>query len=426
MSERKKNLITLVVSILLSYSLLEFFVWRNLLDRIPLTLHSELGRLKPLAQTSKSGVVPEDYILILGDSYAEGLGDWLMQVVGDGNPEHSASHVIHELSGRDVLTSGHRGGYPSIVNAFHATREFTGINIYAGLTIDQPNDVVVYYFEGNDINDELANIKYWLPASVDRQRLTEPEYLRTVIDGIGADGVKAANKRWHFFRNAHLLDTSTKLFKLAYKNIKKGTGALFQNPDPSFRVPANTYVADWSRYKDSDTPILAGGEVLYYPQESIEGFPYRTTEEIALTSQVFGETLEYLRRFFPRSRLWVVFIPSPINVYKLKDGHATLRERLRFAQTEKAIAPRRFTADQLLVASDAICRSVKDASEKANATFVDTRSRFRAASDRFGCLHGPNDAAHFNETGYRTLARIILDAMENGRSDTQCRISETP
>jgi len=421
---QKKNLITLVVSILLAYSVLEIFVWRNLLHHVPLTLHSELGRLKPLAQSSKSGVVPKDYILILGDSYAEGLGDWLMRVVGDGNPDYSASHVIHELSGRDVLTSGHRGGHPSIVNVFHATREFTGVNLYAGLSVDHPDDLVVYYYEGNDINDEMAYINF-LPPNVDRERLSEPKYLRAVIDGIGADGVKAAHKRWHLFRSAHLLDTSTKLFKLAYKNIKKDAGNLFQNTDPSFRVRANTYEADWSRYKDSETPILAGGKVLYYPQGSVEGFPYRTPEEIALTSQVFGETIGYLNRFFPGARLWVVYIPSPINVYELKDGHATLRDRIRFAQNEKAGPPKRFTAEQLLGASDTICRSVKDMSEKANATFVDTRSHFCAVSGRLGYLHGPNDAAHLNEKGYRTLARIILDAMKNGPSDAQCQLSET-
>ena len=82
-SSRGKKAAIIFASIVINYLIIEYFIWRPLLPYVPVPLHSELGRLKALAQSSKDSYVPENYILIIGDSYAEGLGDWLMQTIGD-------------------------------------------------------------------------------------------------------------------------------------------------------------------------------------------------------------------------------------------------------------------------------------------------------------------------------------------------------
>jgi hypothetical protein len=63
---------------------------------IPLRLHGDLPEdVGVFAQSSKSGVVPRDPVLLLGDSYAQGEGD--------------SAHVINRLIGRDVVTLGVAG-----------------------------------------------------------------------------------------------------------------------------------------------------------------------------------------------------------------------------------------------------------------------------------------------------------------------------
>jgi len=45
---------------------------------IPLRLHAYLPEdIRVFAQSSKAGVLPRDPVLLLGDSYAQGYGDWL-------------------------------------------------------------------------------------------------------------------------------------------------------------------------------------------------------------------------------------------------------------------------------------------------------------------------------------------------------------
>lgn len=45
MSEKLKNVITLVVTVVVFYVILEVFVWRPALPKMPLPLHASLGRL---------------------------------------------------------------------------------------------------------------------------------------------------------------------------------------------------------------------------------------------------------------------------------------------------------------------------------------------------------------------------------------------
>lgn len=55
--------------------------------------------LRILAQSSKRGLLPNEYIAIAGDSYAVGAGDWLEEVRKNsffGSPDYSAAHLIYE------------------------------------------------------------------------------------------------------------------------------------------------------------------------------------------------------------------------------------------------------------------------------------------------------------------------------------------
>ena len=64
---------TFVICLLIGELLFPF-----LLKKLPLKLYGNLDRgLLTLVQSSKSSVVPNNYIAILGDSYAAGLGEWL-------------------------------------------------------------------------------------------------------------------------------------------------------------------------------------------------------------------------------------------------------------------------------------------------------------------------------------------------------------
>src|SRR5258708_15248909 len=104
---------TLVLgSSLLTYFVVEAAIFRLLLPIIPIEARAQLSEIADvLTQNSKSDFLPRNYLALLGDSYAEGLGDWLWQTRGNrAAPFHSAN-VIHDLTGRDVVSFG-RGAAP--------------------------------------------------------------------------------------------------------------------------------------------------------------------------------------------------------------------------------------------------------------------------------------------------------------------------
>ena len=70
------NTALVAVSLLLTYFVAEFVFFRVLLPSMPLQLRPHLPDVADvLVQNSKSSFVPHDYISLLGDSHAEGIGD---------------------------------------------------------------------------------------------------------------------------------------------------------------------------------------------------------------------------------------------------------------------------------------------------------------------------------------------------------------
>jgi hypothetical protein len=57
-------------------------------------------------QNSKDHYVPHDYIALLGDSYAAGVGDWLLAGGGLSDKPYHSANVIHDLTHRDVASFG--------------------------------------------------------------------------------------------------------------------------------------------------------------------------------------------------------------------------------------------------------------------------------------------------------------------------------
>jgi len=412
----KKNFLLLITTVLVFYTFLEVAIWRNYLNRVPLTLHSELGRLSPFAQTSKTGIMPKDYIMILGDSYAEGLGDWLLQVVEKGNPEFNSAHVLHNLTGRDVISFGERGGFPSRSYVFHMNEKFEGTQLYAGMALPEPKDILVYYFEGNDVNDEIANLTFWGPVKLREIDKIDRSMIKDFINDLAISGKRVTAKRWYFLRNAHLLDTSTKLVKLALKNLGKNFSSLLQNTDPAY-VFKQEYKEDWSRYTGGTTKVNVAGNIKTYPYETVEPAPFHTSEDIDLSGIVLEESFRFIRKKFPQAKLTVVYIPSPINSYEILSENVVLRDRIRLADQDQAGPPTSFTPDELNQSSNHVCQMVYRATQKFNAYFIDTRKELITAAKSKGFLHGPNDASHFNKIGYETLARIIKDNLAVNESN---------
>src|SRR4029453_18513081 len=107
---RSKKLLALGFSLCLLvgfYLFSEFILFPIFLNRIPLRYHGYLSdSIWILAQSSKDGVIPEDYVALVGDSYAQGAGDWLLSSYPWTNQDYSSAHVLYRFLNRDVISFG--------------------------------------------------------------------------------------------------------------------------------------------------------------------------------------------------------------------------------------------------------------------------------------------------------------------------------
>lgn len=105
-------IILIVISTALTYLLLELFLFRYFLPILPLNTHVYLHEgIRALAQSSKRSTIPKDYIALVGDSYAQGFGDWFLNSNKNSNSDFHSAHIIHKRTGNDVLSFATGGSW---------------------------------------------------------------------------------------------------------------------------------------------------------------------------------------------------------------------------------------------------------------------------------------------------------------------------
>ncbi len=133
---------------------------------VPLRLHQDLPEdIRVFAQSSKAGVVPHDPVLLLGDSYAQGFGDWLLETDPDHNGPFHSGHAVHALTGRDVVTLGQSGAGSAEGLAALPAVAYERTKHGWHLRLPQPSAAVVYFFEGNDLNNNMRFLEQRLEKS---------------------------------------------------------------------------------------------------------------------------------------------------------------------------------------------------------------------------------------------------------------------
>ena len=364
------NTALILVSALVTYFVVEFIFFRVLLPNMPLQLRPHLPDVADvLVQNSKSGFVPHDYIALLGDSYAEGIGDWLWQTEGNrAKPFHSAN-VIHDLTSRDVVSFGKGGAGSAEGIVERPAGVFSGNSCYLFPSIEPPSQMFIYYYEGNDVEDNLffeykVQTRY---GHVDAQ----------TIDRYLNEQYAKANP-WDC--HAELLDTTTRMVKFLYEyyisgadffSCSKGENARYSN---RLLVDGHTVVA----------PALQG------PALGVDH------ESIGAAMTVLDRSLNWLRHRFDGVPTTVVYLPSPLSVYHLEGEEVS--DCLKIASSEPA--------DRVDPNSNLISDLVQKSATNQGLAFLDARPTMRALAATT-VIHGPRDWAHFNEVGYRALGALV-------------------
>ena len=366
------NSLLVVVSLTVSYLVFSLVTFRVILPHWQLTVRPYFtGTVDLLVQNSKAGYLPQDYIAILGDSNAEGHGDWLLSAKGNrANAFHSA-HILHDLTGRDVISLGRGGAGSAQAMVRQPTRVLGAKNCIFFPALEAPKQFLVYFYEGNDLEDNLQVIDRVMAGTSGEVRATVSDYVEERY---------AANPWYHCM--GHFWVTVYKAVKFAIE---------YRDPPPAVTSAYDKLVTARG---------IEPGPPLDIPPVDMDA----THTELALW--LFDYSLASLQRNFPTAIVTMVYLPSGASLY-------------RHAGPWVAAHRGTFSTEQIYISSQQTCEKIRALSLARDVRFIDTRSFLRAAAAE-RAIHGPRDWIHFNEAGYRVLGEGLARMLDD-RASTPCR-----
>jgi hypothetical protein len=378
------NLALVFASLVVTYGILEVVFFRIIAPELPLTFRLYLpDRADFFLQISKSQYVPKDYIALVGDSYAQGQGDWLMSQGGKGAQPYHSADVIHELLVRDVASYGRAAAGSAEAMVLRVTRILGDKSCFLFPAIEVPSQFFVYFYEGNDIDDNYKLVAHRIhPAGRD----IRPQIDEFLDHNYGA----VSNWRCH----GHLGDT---IWKIIQFHARFGL-----KPDLTYNIGPAPPI----------NHVLIGGVNTNARELNV---PSLALDDAQLETGfiVYERALAWLRRHYPQVPTKVVYIPSSSAVYRHASDKVVAFEIYDPDDAQVPSRPhvssgRPFPVDAIYANSQRICEHIRAITLDQSVGFLDARPALRAAAT-VQALHGPRDWNHFNEAGYRVLGKLIAD-----------------
>lgn len=385
MSSLLKNLALSLASISLMLLVVDLVLSPWLLPRVPLKFHAAIPRgVRMLTQSSKAAAVPRDWIAILGDSYAQGRGDWLLEVDPNRNPPFHSAHLLRERSGRDVMSFGASGA--GSLRAL-VTEPIAGLDLLAQTLLFRTRDpdlFLFYFYEGNDLSDNVRDIAARFDPHFARGGLRDPVVFRRFIEEIViADS--------DLGRDVRSFDWWDNFFFT--RAVARGVGAVILG-----RWPAGFDPIDWSP-QETNRAWIAGH--LQPIPDGLQGPALELDEEqLELGLFVMESAFARFRERFHEVPLLVVYIPSPLTTYRIASDRVS-------AQRELGQGIAVWDRARLVSRGERICRRVAAVARAHGAGFVDARSTLWPLAER-SVVHGPVDWKHLNRAGQEALVEAIL------------------
>ena len=379
------NLISFLVSIVFLY-----FVLGSLFLRFAPGLMPGLSSQVPMAanlwwQSSAPAPSSNDYLALLGDSYAEGVGDWKAQQVDFTSPSHSAD-IIYRLTGRNVLSYGRRGA-----GSAEGLVRLPALALGAGEcfffpSLRRPQEIVYYFYEGNDLEDNI-------------QFINERLGLRVGDAGVRNASIEFLDQNWGTPGRKPCLLYFGKSIKSLVKTAKKTI------------VPWLGIGIDKTQISPAPNRAQISGEVIDLPA-SLQGPSLDLDEQsVTVAFEVFEISLMWLRQAFPDIRITVVHLPSVLSTYTLFGPSVTVEESDHGSPVHSSVS--------VVSRSDEICRRLREITLGSGAGFFDARPAMRELGSQ-QIIHGPRDWTHFNRAGYTRLGETVAAALTSEELANDC------
>lgn len=355
---------------------------------MPLSLQRNLPpAVGLLAQSSKRGLIPRDYTALLGDSYAEGDGDWHLSVDGRSNPPYHSAQLLRDGGLGDVVSFG-LSGAGSLSGIVQAPLGFEAYLDALGrfAPIGPPRRALIYFYEGNDLNDNLRDLRARFLPRFDANQLFDERYFHRFIESLVAEDPLVQQARSMSWRTRFLSGP----FIWAASRQALGLGpAPIPDPNLALRIPAGQAV----------NRARVGKELVELPDRLQGPALELTDEEFRVSQWMFQQAVVFATRHWPATQFVIVLLPSPLSCYALEGERVSAQSYEGRGQI--------FPLPMVRKNSDRIADELRRVAGAAGLGFVDARPELTAGAAK-RLIHGPRDWKHFNRSGYEALARAIL------------------
>lgn len=379
------NVVIVLLALIVGFLLVDLLVFKSLIPKLPLDRIVYLERpMRALAVNSKDALVPKNpYLTIVGDSYAKGNGDWILDVdkTITPAPPYQAAHLLHEMLDVDVLPLGRAGGGSLRTIASDLVNQYDYINKMWIYHLPEPQMILFYFYAGNDLVDNLVRIKRSYAKNNDMSRIYDEKYFQSWLDGYVSDNLTYF-PLVNFTSIAYTGKVVADYLDRARNSIAK-----------EFKDTTHTSsTVDWSKV---NVVNFKGGSVQV--GKSLQNFSLGLKpEEFRLGFYLLDQALVSACKRFPNAKKALVYIPPVLDCYTYSSPQV---------MSEKIVSP-------------AQCRKVglymeKEAgriAQKNGMLYINTSPGLRKAAE-FEFIHGPKDFDHLNKKGYHVFARIIADKL---------------
>jgi hypothetical protein len=376
-----------VVSFLVTYLVCEVLFFRVMLPSMSYNIRPHLpDRADFFMQNSKSHYVPRDYIGLLGDSYAAGVGDWLLAGGGLADRPYHSANVIHDVLSRDVASFGRVNIGSAQAMVQRVTRILDDDYCYLFPAIEPPRRFVVYFYEGNDIDDNQGLLLHDIKPHVGELGPQIDVFLR---DHYAKPAPWACHGQF-----------GEMLWRMARYAVKYS-----RRPPAVIDLPITV-----------NTVVIAGATTM---AGEFQAPPVLMTgAELDAGVEVFARSLAWLRGRFPDAPVSIVYIPAPPTVYRHANDEVTVKEV--FTSSDPGGPTFKYgiavPTTAIYARSQLTCEKIRAATVGAGAGFIDARPALRRAAAK-AFVHGPRDWNHPNELGYRTLGTLVAQKIDQRAPD---------
>jgi len=358
------------------------------LTYVPLKLHFGLRpELRLLAQVSKKSVIPENYIAIFGDSYAQGNGDWLLDSDADTNPPFHSAHVLHEKLKKDIISFGraNSSNLQSLIGDPISWLNYIKNSRFSKL--GNPEEIIVYFYEGNDLNDNLEDLKLrYIDRGYIPDKVYDVDYFKGFLQKeiVSNDGKDKPS----LFSEFYLIDFIT--------HIVRGPSGHISLEVIPFK-PGNINRA------------IVNGKEINMPDRLHSPSMELSANEIHLGLYIFRQSLSYMLSQFPGIKVSLVYIPSVMACYNMSSPYVSF---LAYDKGRDTI----IKSDLIIFRSDKIFSMVKTVAQSLGVKVFDTRPALRKVA-KIQAIHGPKDWNHLNKFGYHVMSDAIYKMRQRAEAN---------